>query len=109
MNKTFTLKCTDGTTRRVPLYASFSHVIQGELFNFVVTGVSGSLRRVLTHRESTLRLADLGANPTYLKRFMAAGSDEARGRMVLEELVAKHGEDKMRATLVRAMSPKVDT
>lgn len=102
-NKTFTVKCKDGRNVKVPLYASFSYAIQGEVFNFVVTGATSGVNKVLTHRESTQRVADLGATPTYLKKFMAAGSDKARGRVVLDELVKKHGEAKLRAALARAM------
>jgi hypothetical protein len=101
--KTFTVKCKDGANVRVPLYASFSYAVQGEVFNFVIVRAVHGVNKTLTHRESTLRVADLGATPTHLKKFMAAGSDEARGRVVLDELVAKHGEAKLRAILAKAM------
>lgn len=106
MNKTFTLKLKAGLTRRVPLFAAFSYTIQDEVFNFVVTGATSGVNKVLTHRESTKRVADLGASPMFLKKFMAADSDVARGRVVLDELVAKHGEAKLRAILAAAMPPK---
>ena len=103
MNKTFTLKLTDGRRVRVALHAEFTHYVGGDAFNFVVTDAYGGAHKVLTHRESGKRVADLGVGLAWAAKFRAAKSDTARGRVVLESLVERHGERCVHSVLAAAV------
>lgn len=95
--KTFKVK-TDTGVVEAQLLASFVGYVKGQGFRLVVTRMPGAFGARLTHRASTKAIAHVPNSLTHLTDW------EKAGREALEALIAKHGEERVRAVLAEAES-----
>ena len=104
--KTFEVNLKDGGTKRVTQYARFKFAIQGEVYNFVVIeDLANPLFQNVTHVESRMRVTPLAVGAAYLPGLTSTkqAGYVARGELALEQLIAKHGEARIRTVLAAAM------
>lgn len=89
---------------RMPMLASFTRDIQGEVHAFAVTPNTQGAGHVLTHVASGMKVCALGVGATYLPGYakLKAADYKAKGEMALDELIARVGVAKVRTVLAAA-------
>lgn len=100
--KTIKVSLQDGTAKTVQKFAAFDYEIGGQSFRFCVTESLDTVGKCITHEASGLKVCILGVGASYLPAFAHLGTDEARARLSLDQLIERHGAARVRSVISAA-------
>lgn len=95
--KTFKVYTVDGVFVGAEQLATFTHYLHAVQFRFVVTRLRGG-RPAITHRVSGTWMADIPQSTLAACR----GDYRDAGKLVLLDIIGRHGEDRVYEALKRA-------
>lgn len=100
--KKVTVPDKDGKPHTVECFATFDYEIDGRTFRFNVTRALDGLCKVVTHAKSGAKACNVGVGAAYLPAYAKLSSDEARAKLALDELIERHGADRVRCVIATA-------
>lgn len=96
---TVTIPTSKGKTAEVEQFAAFDYEIDGQTFRFLVTRELHGMSKCITHAKSGKKVCVLGVGASYLPAYAHLGTDEARAKLALAELVERKGAARVRSVV----------
>jgi hypothetical protein len=106
--KTMLVATGEGTKIRVKLYVTFDREIAGQKFRLCVTEATDTVGKVITHKNSGLKVCRLAVGASYLPAFAHLATDRARADCALDELIERVGAAKVRSVMAAQESSDSD-